>query len=116
MKAAHEDTIEFEAANDDDAGRVLHETLRKQIMAWVRQSGGDENRSRQIWAATWEGLQNAIRYGSDPGDPIRISLCRDRMASEFALLSPNLGPGQSISLRKSGIGRPRKTAKCGSAA
>ena len=69
-----QEPIEFCVRNDEDAGRILHELLREQIKAWVRRGGGNEIRSRQIWACAWEALQNAIRYGSQPGEPIRIVL------------------------------------------
>lgn len=63
--------------NDEDAGRLLHEQVRERIKEWVRQAGGSETKSRQVWAAAWEALQNAIRYGSEKGDQVRITLARD---------------------------------------
>jgi anti-sigma regulatory factor (Ser/Thr protein kinase) len=98
MKAANENTIEFEIANDDNAGRILHENLREQIKAWVRQGGGNETRSRQIWAAIWESLQNAIRYGSDRGDPIRITLTRDPDGLHICVTQPKPWSGAEHAL------------------
>src|SRR5262249_4426188 len=56
------------------------------------QQGFEEPRIRQIWAATWEAIQNAVKYGSRPGDVIHIQLIppRDDRYLEVELRQPLL--------------------------
>ena len=70
-----DDRFTFKLMNENDAGRICHEIVREQIKAWVHNQGWSESKSRQVWVATWEALQNAIKYGSSPGEQIGIGLC-----------------------------------------
>jgi anti-sigma regulatory factor (Ser/Thr protein kinase) len=100
VKVAAENEIQFEIPNDGDAGRLSHEVIREQIKAWVREGGGNDVKSRQIWAATWEALQNAIRYGSQRGDPIRITLARDADELRIRVTQPKSWNGAQNALAK----------------
>jgi anti-sigma regulatory factor (Ser/Thr protein kinase) len=100
VKVSRENRIEFEIPNDEDAGRLSHESIREQIKTWVRQRGENETRSRQIWAATWEAVQNAIRHGSKPGDPIRVTLVKDADGLRIRVTQPNSWNGAQNAIAK----------------
>jgi anti-sigma regulatory factor (Ser/Thr protein kinase) len=78
LKSTNATGLKLDIPNDADAARRSHEEVRRQIRAWVLRSGGNSTMSRQVWAATWEAVQNAIRYGSKPGDPIQITLAKEQ--------------------------------------
>lgn len=77
MKSANANALKLNIPNDADAARLSHEEIRNQVKAWVLRSGRNDTLSRQVWVATWEAVQNAIRYGSNPGDPIEVTLCQE---------------------------------------
>jgi anti-sigma regulatory factor (Ser/Thr protein kinase) len=66
--------LKFYITNDADAGRRLHDEIRRRIKAWVLRHGGDQTRSRQVYAATFEAVQNAICYGSELGDVVELTV------------------------------------------
>ena len=64
----------FRLVNAGDTGAACHDELREKVKAWGEAQQYHERRIRQIWAATWEGIQNTIKYGSKRGDVINIQL------------------------------------------
>jgi len=64
----------FSLMNAGDTGAACHNELREQLKTWGQNRGFEERRIHQIWAATWEAIQNAVKYGSKPGDVIHIQL------------------------------------------
>ena len=65
---------EFRLRNASDTGRVSHERLRVELRDWAISRGYDDQSARKVWAATWEAIQNAIKYGSERGEVLRILL------------------------------------------
>jgi serine phosphatase RsbU (regulator of sigma subunit) len=65
----------FSLMNAGDTGSVCHNELRKQLKTWAQSQGfADQRRITQVWAATWEAIQNAVKFGSKSGDVIHIRL------------------------------------------
>ena len=62
----------FYLVNNIDTVSVCHNELREKLKTWARENKVGEKRIRQIWSATWEAIQNAIKFGSQLGDVIRI--------------------------------------------
>jgi anti-sigma regulatory factor (Ser/Thr protein kinase) len=64
----------FSLLNAGDTGAACHYELREKLKGWAQNRGFEERRIRQIWAATWEAIQNAVKYGSRRGNAIYIRL------------------------------------------
>jgi anti-sigma regulatory factor (Ser/Thr protein kinase) len=67
-------SAEYALRNCSSAGQVCHELLRTDIDIWILSNGATRARSRQVWAATWEAIQNAVKHGSSPGEIIRVKV------------------------------------------
>ena len=68
------EVLEFELRNAADAADACDRELKGQVMSWAQSRGTNEARARQIWAATWEAMLNALRHGSTLGDFINVTL------------------------------------------
>ncbi len=66
--------LAFELLNADDSGRFATGELKTALVEWSIPYLPDEVRRLEVWNAVWEAVQNAIKYGSEAGDVIRIDL------------------------------------------
>ena len=66
--------VAFELLNADDSGRFATGELKTALVEWSIPYLADEVRRLEVWNAVWEAVQNAIKYGSEAGDVIRIDL------------------------------------------
>ena len=64
----------FSLMNAGNTGAACHNELREKLKAWTRKQRFDQRRIHQVWAATWEAIQNAVKFGSRAGDVIHIRL------------------------------------------
>lgn len=65
--------FKFRVQNDINAGIISHSQLQEELKNWIREHSSFSNlRIRQIWAATWEAIQNSIFHGSESGETIEI--------------------------------------------
>ena len=62
----------FRLMNAGDTGSACHNELRQSLKEWAFLNEVELQRGAQIWSATWEAIQNAVRYGSNPRDIIQI--------------------------------------------
>lgn len=62
--------LEFSFIHTLDTAYTVHTKLKDPCREWVRAQGFEEREAREIWVATWEAIQNAIKHGSDRGDAI----------------------------------------------
>jgi HEAT repeat protein/serine phosphatase RsbU (regulator of sigma subunit) len=63
----------FSLVNETGVVGAWHDGLRKRLEAHARQLGFTElRRIEQVWSATWEAVQNALKHGSSAGDRIKV--------------------------------------------
>ena len=63
--------LAFELTNAHDSGQYMA-NLRSALMAWAALHLSDERRRQECWSTLVEAIQNALRYGCDPGEVIGI--------------------------------------------
>jgi serine phosphatase RsbU (regulator of sigma subunit) len=72
LKTLEEKEGVFRLMNAGDTAISCHNELREHLKTWAQKQEFDEKRILQIWSATWEAIQNAVKYGSKPWDVIQI--------------------------------------------
>lgn len=65
---------EFRLVKSDDTRRALHKELKQHVLQRAKYVGLNDNESQAVWVATVEGVWNAVKYGTPPGEAIRIRL------------------------------------------
>lgn len=109
LKATN-DYTEFHLRNTNDTDIAVHEKLRKYFKQWVKAQGFSEEKTRKVWAATWEAVINAIRHGSRQEDVITIRLlAKDKDNIDVEIMQPQkwyncgikLGEGRKAMLSSS---------------
>ena len=98
----------FSLRHSEDIDQELHEDLKAFIIEWAVSQGFDESKARAVWTAIYEAIQNALRWGSDPGESIYIGL----QATEKGFLEAEIGqprkwPGGAKKLKEHASGVPR---------
>ena len=65
---------EYRLINTQDTATALYSEFFPQMKQWVHDQEFSEVRAQEVCTATLEAIQNAIKYGSRPGDSIHIWL------------------------------------------
>jgi HEAT repeat protein len=61
--------------DERDTASICHDQLRPRLLARAREMGfGQEKRLQEVWVATWEAIQNAMKWGAEAGKVIRVCL------------------------------------------
>ena len=67
-------SLEFILINSAEAGLETSVIMRSWLVDWAVSHGASIEDSNRMWSATWEAVQNGVKYGSNRGDEIRIRL------------------------------------------
>jgi serine phosphatase RsbU (regulator of sigma subunit) len=69
----NDEEAEFTLVNSADTADVCHTDLQAAVKSWLRAAGRPMVEGK-VWGAIWEGLMNAIAYGSSRGEVISIKM------------------------------------------
>ena len=86
---AHPDLLEFSLVNAGHAGAASGQ-LAPVVLNWATERLGSPERALAVWAATYEAIQNAVKYGSVHNDVIAIRLKTLDEGLEVEFVQPNV--------------------------
>jgi serine phosphatase RsbU (regulator of sigma subunit) len=88
----------FELLNSEDLPVAVFGPFKQAFFEWAALQLDDETRRFEAWSAIVEAVQNACRFGSDPGDVIRIDLMPASPGIEVVVSQPKRWPDWDLAL------------------